>query len=170
MFCATSRSVLMHFKWHEKYQFSSINYVVMLIIHLMLGTFNLNLIFWIPRLGSWILRQWNLDSGSLVSEIPDSLSCIPDSKAQNSRFWKQKFSGFRMHCRFFSDAIFCVEIALYKRLINVFFKVLCCPLNISKIWKISFSHLVVLRGKRLLSHERCALVLKCYRHAAVQGF
>ena len=32
MFCATARSVLMHSKLHEKYQFSSISHVVMLII------------------------------------------------------------------------------------------------------------------------------------------
>ena len=31
----------------------------------------------------------------IVSGIPDSLSCIPDSKAQHFRFHKQKFLGFR---------------------------------------------------------------------------
>ena len=31
----------------------------------------------------------------IVTGIPDSLSCIPDSKAQNSRFQKQKFLWFR---------------------------------------------------------------------------
>ena len=106
MFCAMAQSVLMHFKRHEKYQFSSINHVVMLIIRLMLGNLNLNLIFWIPRL-NWFLDSSSVKLGLLVGEIPDSLSCIPDSKVQNSRFWKQKFSGFRMHCRFISDAIFC---------------------------------------------------------------
>ena len=30
----------------------------------------------------------------IVSEIPDSLSCIPDSKAQGSRFHEQNLSGF----------------------------------------------------------------------------
>ena len=40
MFCAMARSVLMHFKQHEKYQFSYINHGVLLIIfiiRLMLG-------------------------------------------------------------------------------------------------------------------------------------
>ena len=31
----------------------------------------------------------------IVSGIPDSLSCIPDSKTQDSTFHKQKFLGFR---------------------------------------------------------------------------
>ena len=31
----------------------------------------------------------------IVTGIPDSLSCIPDSKAQGSRFQKQKFLWFR---------------------------------------------------------------------------
>ena len=53
---------------------------------------------------SWNLvsMPWTPDSryeipGFFVSGtwIPDSLSCIPDSKAQNSCFYKQKFSGFR---------------------------------------------------------------------------
>ena len=35
-----------------------------------------------------------LDSGFFVSGIPDSLGCIPDSKAQDSEFLKQKFPGF----------------------------------------------------------------------------
>ena len=40
--------------------------------------------------------HWNLDSGFLpVSGIPDSLSCISDSKAQDSRFHKQNFPEFR---------------------------------------------------------------------------
>ena len=38
------------------------------------------------ELGFWI---------SIVSEIPDSLSCIPHCKAQDSGFHKQKFHGFR---------------------------------------------------------------------------
>ena len=38
--------------------------------------------------GFWIL---------IVRGIPDSLSCIPDSKAQDSKFYKQKFPGFRNH-------------------------------------------------------------------------
>ena len=32
----------------------------------------------------------------IVSEIPDSYTCIPDSKAQDSGFHKQKFPGFRI--------------------------------------------------------------------------
>ena len=47
----------------------------------------------------------------IVSWIPDSLICIPDSKAQDFRFHKQKFPGFRnplhgailsMHVLFFN--------------------------------------------------------------------
>ena len=54
--------------------------------------------FWIPRCGFRIpgtgfqflsveLEFWI----PIVSGIPDSLSCIPDSKAQDSRFHQQKF-------------------------------------------------------------------------------
>ena len=32
---------------------------------------------------------------NIAIEIPDSFSCIPDSKAQDSGFHKQKFSRFR---------------------------------------------------------------------------
>ena len=46
--------------------------------------------YWIPvflvKLGFWI---------PIISRIPDSLSCIPDSKAQDSGFHKQNFYGFR---------------------------------------------------------------------------
>ena len=47
--------------------------------------------FWIqvPYSG---LCQWI----SIVSGIPDSLSCIPDSKAQDSGLHKQNFLGFRI--------------------------------------------------------------------------
>ena len=38
--------------------------------------------------GTWILD-------STLSGIPDSLSCIPDVKAQDSRVDKQKFPGFQ---------------------------------------------------------------------------
>ena len=43
------------------------------------------------------LCQWNLDSGfhSLVGFRIPCLSCIPDSKTQDSRFNKQTFPGFR---------------------------------------------------------------------------
>ena len=40
------------------------------------------------------LCQWNVDSG-IVSGIPVSLSCIPDSKAQDSEFYRQKSPGSR---------------------------------------------------------------------------
>ena len=61
-----------------------------------------NLGFWIPLRGFRIpgtgfqslsveLRFWI----PIVSGIPDSLSCIPDSKAQDSGFHKQKFLEFR---------------------------------------------------------------------------
>ena len=40
MFCATARSVLVHSKLHEKYQFSSISHVVMLIIHTYIHLFD----------------------------------------------------------------------------------------------------------------------------------
>ena len=45
---------------------------------------------WIPAFvsGSWILIP-------IVSRIPDSLGCIPDSKALDSRIYEQKLSGFR---------------------------------------------------------------------------
>ena len=39
------------------------------------------------------IQEWNLDSG--LSRIRDSLSCIPDSKAQESGFHKQNFPGFQ---------------------------------------------------------------------------
>ena len=40
------------------------------------------------------LCQWNLIWISIVSGIPDSLSCIPERKAEDSGFHKQKFHGF----------------------------------------------------------------------------
>ena len=42
--------------------------------------------------------QYNLDSGfwtPIVSGIPDTLNCIPDSKTKDSVFQKQKFPGLR---------------------------------------------------------------------------
>ena len=44
---------------------------------------------WIPVFvsGTWI---------PVFSGIPDSLSCIPDSKAKDFGFHKEKFSGFRI--------------------------------------------------------------------------
>ena len=66
---------------------------------------------WIPDSNYWIriLFQWNLDSGFqllvLVSGIPDSYSCIPVSKAQDSRFHKQTFLRFPdSTCKNFPDS------------------------------------------------------------------
>ena len=42
----------------------------------------------------WILDSLSVKFGfriPIVSEIPDSLSCLPDSKAQDSGYHKQKF-------------------------------------------------------------------------------
>ena len=50
----------------------------------------------------WILDSLSAKSGfriPIISEIPDSLSCLPDSKAQDSGCHKQKFpavSGIRI--------------------------------------------------------------------------
>ena len=56
---------------------------------------------WIPDSSSWIPHpcQWDLDSGfwvPIVSGILDSLSCIPDSKAQDSGFHNQNFPVLRI--------------------------------------------------------------------------
>ena len=51
--------------------------------------------FWIPRPG---FRSLLVKFGFWIpnfSMIPDSLSCIPDSKAQDSGFHKKKFPGVR---------------------------------------------------------------------------
>ena len=70
------------------------------------------LIQWNPR-GSWILdtTPWIPDSRHLIpifflvelgfwipilSRIPNSLSCIPESKVQDSEFHKQNFPPFRI--------------------------------------------------------------------------
>ena len=45
-------------------------------------------VFILPVRGTWILEP-------VVSGIPDSLSCIPDSKAQDYEFYKQNFPRFR---------------------------------------------------------------------------
>ena len=59
--------------------------------------------FWFPRRGFLIsgtgfriLCPWNLDSGYQSSVDSRSLSCIPDSKAHDSWFYKQKFRGQRI--------------------------------------------------------------------------
>ena len=58
--------------------------------------------FWVPRHGFRILctgfYSLSVKVGfwiPIASVIPDSLSCIPDSKTQDSRFHKQKIPGFR---------------------------------------------------------------------------
>ena len=117
--------------------------------------------------GFFVSETWIPDRWLVRFQIPWAVFQIPKPRILDSG--SKNFSDSECTVDLFQTRYF-VEIALYKRLINVFFKVLCCPLNISKIWKSSFSHLVVLREKRLLSHERCALVLKCYRHAAVKSF
>ena len=51
-----------------------------------------------PGMGFWMFCQWNWDSGfqSLVG-FPDSLSRIPNSKAQDSKFYSKNLlnSGFQ---------------------------------------------------------------------------
>ena len=48
--------------------------------------------YWIP---AFVSESWVLDS--IVSGIPDSFSCISDSKApENSEFRKHNFLGFRI--------------------------------------------------------------------------
>ena len=43
--------------------------------------------------GFFIIETWIPDSSNKWD--PDSLSCIPDSKVQDSRFHKQNFPGFQ---------------------------------------------------------------------------
>ena len=50
-----------------------------------------SLVFWIPRRGYPDSRYWIPVFVSGTCGIPDSLSCFPDSKAQDSRFHKQNF-------------------------------------------------------------------------------
>ena len=60
--------------------------------------------FWILRRGFWIqstgfqflsVKLWCCILNEYVRGIPNSLSFIQESKAQDSGFYKQKFSGFR---------------------------------------------------------------------------
>ena len=61
--------------------------------------------YWIPD-----LFQWILDSGfQLLVGFPDSYSCIPDLKAQDSGFHKPKFPGFPHSGRFFYIFLFKVS-------------------------------------------------------------
>ena len=53
-----------------------------------------------PGPGFQSLFSWNLDSrfqSFAEFRIPDSLSCVVDSKAQDSGFHKQSFSGIPLH-------------------------------------------------------------------------
>ena len=59
--------------------------------------------FWIPRCGFQIpgtgVQSLSVELGfwiPIVSGIPDSVSCIPDSKTRDSGFHKQNFPGFRV--------------------------------------------------------------------------
>ena len=59
--------------------------------------------FWIPhhwfRIPGTGFQSLSVELGlwiSIVSGIPDFLSCVPNSKAQDSRFHKQNFPGFRI--------------------------------------------------------------------------
>ena len=59
--------------------------------------------FWIPRRRFWIpgtgFRSSSVELGFrilIVCGIPDSLSCIADSKAQDSGFHKEEFPSFRI--------------------------------------------------------------------------
>ena len=57
----------------------------------------------------WIPDSLSVDLGFrilIVSGIPDSLSCIPDSKAQDSGFQKQKFPGFSIQLQKFPEKPF----------------------------------------------------------------
>ena len=65
--------------------------------------------FWIPR-RYWILHLYSVDLGF---RIPDFYSCIPDSKAQDSRFHEQKFPGFPHMGRFFY--IFLVKVLQVRK-------------------------------------------------------
>ena len=58
------------------------------------------------------LRSFSVELGfriPIISGIPDSLSCIPDSKAQYSGFHKQKFPRFRN-----PDSLTCGENQPYQ--------------------------------------------------------
>ena len=165
MFCATARSVLMHFKRHEKYQFflyksrCSVNYSP----HVWKSETDLDSGF------------HAMDSGSLVSGIPDSSSCILDSKAQNFRFRMQKFPGFQipqakiLHCRFTSDTLFYRHKAFYKRFINMFSKVgFMLSSDHFKNMKNLFFTSCCTERKKTTSHERRAL--KGYTRQGPEGF
>ena len=55
----------------------------------------------------------------IVSGIPDSLSCIPDSKARDSGFHKSKFPGFPYMGRTLAPKIIMEGENFINKLINV---------------------------------------------------
>ena len=65
---------------------------------------------WIPDSNYWILHLYSVDLGF---RIPDFNSCIPDSKAEDSGFRKQKFSAFPHMGRFFY--IFLVKVVQVRK-------------------------------------------------------
>ena len=61
-------------------------------------------IFLLVALGFWI---------PVVTEIPDSFSCIPNSKAKDSGFHKQNFPGIRISLHGVIQAAVNVDGCLY---------------------------------------------------------
>ena len=53
-------------------------------------------VFGIPGTGFWILCQWSGFRSPIIRRIPHSLICIPNSKTQDSGFYKNNFSGIRI--------------------------------------------------------------------------
>ena len=94
--------------------------------------------FWIPRRRFRIQIILHLYSVDVGFRIPDFYSCIPDSKAQDSGFYKQKFPGFPHMGRFFY--IFLVKV-----------------LQVRKHTPISFPEVAILRSATgmLVSLEKC---------------
>ena len=64
-------------------------------------------------LGFWI---------PVVTEIPDSFSCIPDSKAKDSGFHKHNFPGIRNSLHGVIQAAVNVDGCLYARNILMYFR------------------------------------------------
>ena len=75
----------------------------------------------------------------IFSEIKDSLSCIPDSKAHGSGFHKQNFPGFRIPNENFSESGIRIPLALHGADPTIHW-CLYCTLNF---------------GKRLASFKLC---------------
>ena len=70
-------------------------------------------IFLSVKLGFWI---------PVVTEIPDSFSCIPDSKAKDSGFQKQNFPGIRNSLHGEIQAAVNVDGCLYTRNILMYYR------------------------------------------------